>query len=72
MWGIGTFLMLYTVRGLEENSKGVTIRVRIIAKGSVRTVRTKDDSHEHQVVDLRIGDRTGMTILTLWMRKWNR
>ena len=58
--------MLYTVRGLDENSKGITIRVRVVYKENIRTVKTKNDGKEHQIVDLKVGDRTGMIILTLW------
>jgi replication factor A1 len=61
--------MLYTVRGLYENARGVMIRVRVIAKDSIRNVTTKTDEKEHQVVDLRVGDRTGMITLTLWDEK---
>jgi len=64
--------MLYTVRGLDESAKGVTVRVRVVSKGSVRTVKTKSDGQEHQVVDLRVGDWTGMTTLTLWDEQVDR
>lgn len=60
--------MLYTVRGLDENSRGVTIRVRVVSKDDVRIVKT-NDGKEHKVVDLRVGDRTGMITLTLWDEK---
>lgn len=60
--------MLYTVRGLTENSRGVTIRVRVISKGEVRLVKTNDDI-EHKVDDLRVGDRTGTILMTLWDEK---
>ena len=50
--------MLYTVRGLTGDARGVFIRVRIVSKGEVRTVTTKDGV-EHRVVDLYVGDRTG-------------
>jgi len=60
--------MLYTVRGLDENAKGVTIRVRVVSKDNVRIVKT-NDGKEHKVVELRVGDRTGMIMLTLWDEK---
>jgi replication factor A1 len=58
--------MLYTVRGLDENSRGVTIRVRVISRDEVRSVKTKNDNNDHRVVDVRVGDRTGIIMLTLW------
>jgi len=60
--------MLYTVRGLDANARGVSIRLRVISKNEVRTVKTKD-GNEHRVVDARVGDRTGSIILTLWDEK---
>lgn len=60
--------MLYTVRGLDKGARGVSIRVRVISKNEVRTVKTKDGK-EHRVVDARVGDRTGSIILTLWDEK---
>lgn len=57
--------MLYTVKGLDEDSRGVTIRVRVISKDKINIFRTKDDV-EHKVADLLVGDRTGIIMLTLW------
>lgn len=57
--------MLYTIRGLDEDSRGVTIRVRIISRDEVRIVKT-NDGVEHRVADLRVGDRTGIIMLVLW------
>lgn len=57
--------MLYTVRGLEDGARGVTIRVRVLRKASARIVRTRDGK-EHKVVDVMVGDGTGTTTLVLW------
>jgi replication factor A1 len=57
--------MLYTVRGLRGDARGVFIRVRVVSKGEVRTVTTKDGV-EHRVVDVYVGDRTGGITLSLW------
>ena len=57
--------MLYTVRGLQGDTAGVDIRVRILWKGEPRKVRTKDGV-EHLVVEALVGDRTGTLTLALW------
>ena len=60
--------MLYTVRGLRKDVRGASIRVRVISKNEVRTVKTKD-GEAHRVVDAHVGDRTGRIILSLWDEK---
>lgn len=57
--------MLYTIRGLNEGAKGVTIRIRIISKGGTRTVKTSN-CKTHNVADYTVGDQTGIITLTLW------
>lgn len=57
--------MLYTIRGLEDGARGVTIRVRVLDKGDTRMVKTRDGK-EHRVVDVVVGDGTGITTLVLW------
>ena len=57
--------MLYTVRGLKDGARGVTIRVRVLQKDETRIVKTKDEI-EHKVVDTQAGDVTGIVIMTLW------
>lgn len=57
--------MLYTVRGLEDGAKGVTIRVRVLRKEDHRVVKTSN-GEEHRVVDVVVGDGTGITTLVLW------
>ena len=57
--------MIYTIRGLTENSRGVTIRVRILSKDQVSIVKTKN-GEEHRVVEIEIGDQTGIILLSLW------
>ena len=59
------FLVLFTVRDLEDKASGVDIRVRVISKDESRTVKTKD-GQEHIVVDIQVGDRTGTVYLSLW------
>ena len=57
--------LLYTVNGLVEGAKGVTIRLRVVAVGDPRTVKTRD-GEPHRVVDVQVGDWTGMATLSLW------
>jgi len=57
--------LLYVVQGLEENSKGVYIRLRVLEKYVSRNVKTRD-GEEHRVVEVLAGDRTGTITLTLW------
>ena len=57
--------MIYTVSGLSEDARGVTIRIRVLSKNQSRVVKTKDGK-EHEVVDIEVGDRTGRIILSLW------
>ena len=57
--------MLYTIRGLRRDVRGASIRVRVISKNEVRTVKTKD-GEAHRVVDATVGDRTGRILLSLW------
>jgi len=60
--------MIYTVRALEENAKGVNIRLRVLTKHEPRTVETRD-GETHQVVDALVGDGTGLITLALWDEK---
>jgi replication factor A1 len=60
--------MLYTVRGLRKDVRGASIRVRVISKNEVRTVKTRD-GEAHRVVDAHVGDRTGSILLSLWDEK---
>ena len=57
--------MLYTIKGLVDGARGVSIRVRVLAKGKPRRVKTKDGI-QHVVVDTDVGDRTGVLTLSLW------
>ncbi|MHA2406121.1 MAG: hypothetical protein ACXACH_05150 [Candidatus Hermodarchaeia archaeon] len=43
----------------------MTIRLRVVSKASPRQVTTKDGV-AHRVVDVRVGDRTGIVTLSLW------
>jgi len=61
----GVSPMLYTVRGLEDGAGGIEIRVRVLSKEEPRKVRTQK-GEEHTVVDVRVGDRTGLVTLSLW------
>lgn len=60
--------MIYTVRALEDDAKGVTIRLRVLTKYEPRTVKTRD-GEAHQVVDALVGDGTGLITLALWDEK---
>ena len=57
--------MLYTIKGLKKEVRGVTIRVRVVSKDDIRSVHTKNGK-KHRVVNFWVGDRTGSIILTLW------
>jgi replication factor A1 len=57
--------MLYTIRGLHDTARGVDIRVRVINVSNIRTVTTKNGV-QHSVVDVMVGDRTGIISLSLW------
>ena len=57
--------MLYTVNGLVEGARGVTIRLRVVAVDDPRAVKTRD-GEPHRVVDVQVGDWTGMVMLSLW------
>jgi replication factor A1 len=57
--------LLYTVNSLVEGAKGVTIRLRVVTVSDPRTVKTRD-GEPHRVVDVQVGDWTGMTKLSLW------
>ena len=43
----------------------MTIRLRVVVVGDPRTVKTRD-GEPHRVVDVQVGDWTGMTTLSLW------
>jgi len=58
-------MMLYTIRGLEDGAGGVNIRVRVVSMEEPRKVKTRDGV-EHVVVDVGVGDQTGMVTLSLW------
>lgn len=57
--------MLFVVRGLEDDSKGVYIRLRVLEKYPSRNVKTKDGK-DHKIVEVLTGDRTGAIVLSLW------
>ncbi len=57
--------MLFVVRGLDDDSKGVYIRLRILEKYTPRSVKTKDGA-DHKVIEVLVGDRTGTIVLSLW------
>ncbi len=60
--------MLYTIRGLRKDVRGASLRVRVLIKNEVRTVKTKD-GEAHQVVDAQVGDSTGQILLSVWDEK---
>ena len=57
--------MIFTIQGLIEGSRGITIRVRILVKNPPKVVKTKDN-REHRVAEVEVGDRTGRILLSLW------
>ena len=61
-------LVIYTVQDLEDKLGGVSIRLRVLLKAEPRSAKTRD-GQEHSVVDAKVGDRTGITILSLWDEK---
>ncbi len=60
--------MLYTIRGLRKDVRGASLRVRVLSKNEVRTVKTKD-GEAHRVVDAQVGDSTGQILLSVWDEK---
>lgn len=61
-------LVIYTVQGLVDKLEGVDIRLRVVSKSEIRLVKTRD-GQEHKVVDVLVGDRTGLIGLSLWDEK---
>jgi replication factor A1 len=62
------YVVLFTIRDLEDKSGGVDIRLRVVEKKTPRTVKTKN-GEDHSVADVIVGDRTGTVILSLWDEK---
>ncbi len=63
-------LVIFTVQGLVDKLGGVDIRLRVVSKSEIRLVKTQD-GQEHNVVDVLVGDRTGLIRLSLWDEKIN-
>ncbi len=61
-------LVIYTVQGLVDKLGGVDIRLRVVSISEIRLVKTRD-GQEHNVVDIVVGDRTGLIRLSLWDEK---
>jgi replication factor A1 len=63
--------MLYVIKALRGGLKGVDIRVRVLQMDEPRIVKTKD-GEEHKVVDLLVGDVSGVTGMSLWDEMINK
>ncbi|MHA1125814.1 MAG: hypothetical protein ACTSO7_08515 [Candidatus Heimdallarchaeota archaeon] len=63
-------MSLIKVKDLEPVKKpGINIKVRVVAKGEPRSVKTKYGMS--RVCDVKVGDETGTVTLSLWGAKIN-
>ncbi|MHA1427301.1 MAG: hypothetical protein ACTSQI_15025 [Candidatus Helarchaeota archaeon] len=54
------------VKELSPGMRNVEVIVKVVQKGSPRSVFVRSDGKQHQVVDLLVGDETGMVSMSLW------
>ncbi len=54
------------VSDLGPRSRNVNINVKVLEKGEVRDIESKRDGSSHRVSESKIGDETGIVLLTLW------
>jgi len=55
-----------TVAELKPQMRNVTISFRVIEIGDGRDVTSRKDNTEHRVVDVVVGDSTGIVRMPLW------
>jgi replication factor A1 len=51
---------------LQPYQRGIAITFKVIKTEAVRKVQSRNDGSNHRVADVRIGDETGVMLLTLW------
>ncbi len=51
---------------LQPGMKKIDVMVKVIRKGTPRSVSVKTDGKTHQVADLKVGDETGSISMSLW------
>jgi replication factor A1 len=51
---------------LNQRSRGINVKVRVVEKSEPRTVFSRRDNTEHRVTEALVGDETGSIQLTLW------
>ncbi len=54
------------VKELQVGMRKVEIIVRVVKKGTPRTVFAKTDGRQHQVADFTVGDDTGTVSMSVW------
>ena len=54
------------VSELRPRSRNVNINVKVLEKGEVREVESRRDGSSHRVSESKVGDETGVVLLTLW------
>jgi ssDNA-binding replication factor A large subunit len=54
------------VSELQPGMRKVDVTVKIVEIGSIREVFVKTDQKKHQVVDMTVGDETGIISMSVW------
>ncbi len=54
------------VSDLGPRSRNANVLVKILEKGEVREIESRRDGSKHQVAEAKVGDETGIVLLTLW------
>lgn len=54
------------VSDLGPRSRNVNMNVKVVEKGEVREIESRRDGSKHTVSESKVGDETGIVLLTLW------
>ena len=54
------------VNELAPGMRKIEVIVKVVEKASVREVTVRRDGSKHRVVNLKVGDETGMVTMSLW------
>ncbi|MFH0715146.1 MAG: single-stranded DNA-binding protein [Candidatus Diapherotrites archaeon] len=54
------------ISNLRPFAKRVDLVVKVLNKGEVREVTSKNDNSQHKVTEALVGDATGTILMTLW------
>jgi replication factor A1 len=54
------------VSDLGPRSRNVNMNVKVVEKGEVREIESRRDGSTHTVSESKVGDETGIVLLTLW------